>query len=235
VLTLVLAGLDMHQAATTGQFILFTTALAASIVFNKHRFLSIKLAIFIGGFTAVMAFVGGFTAGLFTGITLKIIFSILLVIAGVLMLLPVKEQNPLQKPKFGYWRLKSSGNIFIINLWLSIPIILATGFFAGMVGVSGGSFLVPLMVLACGVPMRIAVGTALALVAVIAFAGFLGHTLQGNFNATWAIPIATVAIIGGIIGGKVALRTKPTYLKTLFAITTLIAAIIMIVNVTIAK
>lgn len=41
-----------------------------------------------------------------------------------------------------------------------------------MVGVSGGSFLVPLMVLACYVPMHVAVGTASTLIAAIALMGF---------------------------------------------------------------
>jgi len=39
----------MHQAATTGQFILFTAAIAVLIFFQKNKSLSWPLAIFIGG------------------------------------------------------------------------------------------------------------------------------------------------------------------------------------------
>jgi uncharacterized membrane protein YfcA len=99
-----------------------------------------------------------------------------------------------------------------------------------MVGVSGGSFLVPLMVLGCRVPMRIAVGTASIMVGATALAGFLGHTLHGTFRPAWALPVAGVAVIGGALGGRIALKTKPSYLKTLFALTTLAAAVIMVVN-----
>jgi len=99
-----------------------------------------------------------------------------------------------------------------------------------MVGVSGGSFLVPLMVLACGVPMHKAVGTASALIMAIALMGFLGHAVQGDFNPSWAIPLALVTIIGGVLGGKFSLKTKPKQLKKLFAYTNWLAALFMIVN-----
>ncbi len=230
VLTFVLAGVPMHEAATTGQFLLFTTALAASLIFHKHKVLSIPLALFIGLIMVGVAFAGGFLAYLFAGVTLKIIFSILLIIAGIVMLFPVKERAKQIRHRVGFWHLQAGYDVYVINLWLVVPIILATGFFTGMVGVSGGSFLVPLIVLACGVPMRVAVGTTSALVAATAFSGFLGHALQGSFNPYYAIPIAVVTIIGGILGGNIAMKTKPSYLKTLFALTTLAAAILMILN-----
>ena len=142
-----------------------------------------------------------------------------------------KSRNPTGESK-----LRTGNELYVVNLWIALPFTMATGFFSGMVGVSGGSFLVPLLVLACGVPMRIAVGTASAMVAATAFSGFLGHALHGSFNPAWAIPIAIVTIFGGVLGGKIALKTKPKYLKTpLFAVTTLIAALLMIVNAGLAK
>jgi len=209
--------------------------LAAALIFHKYRALSLPLALTIGVLTAGMAFVGGFTAHLFAGVTLKILFSFLLVIAGVLMLYPVREREGQPPRRFGYWHLRAGGEICAINLWVAVPIALGTGFCAGMVGVSGGSFLVPLMVLACGVPMRVAVGTASAMVAATACAGFLGHALQGSFVPSLALPLAPATIAGGLLGGRVALKTKPAYLKTLFAVTTLVAAVLMVVNAMVAK
>jgi len=83
------------------------------------------------------------------------------------------------------------------------------------------------MVLLCGVPMRIAVGTSSAMVAATALMGFVGHTANGHFDAQWAIPIACIAVLGGIMGGKFAMKTKPKKLKKIFAYTTLAAAIFM--------
>ena len=111
-----------------------------------------------------------------------------------------------------------------------MPVTLLTGFGSGMVGVTGGSFLVPLMGLACGVPMHVAVGTASTLIAATAFMGFTGHAVHGDFNPSWAVPLAFITIIGGVLGGKFALKTKPKYLKQLFAYTTWAASLFMIIN-----
>ena len=225
---LVAAGATMHQAAATGQLILVVTALMALLIFQKHKTVDWKLALIIDPPTDIMAFVGGYYAHLFSGITLKLIFACLLVLAGFFMLLPVKERIFENKRRFGFWRRQYGNYKYTINLWLSIPITAGAGFVAGMVGISGGSFKVPLMVLACGVPMKIAVGTSSAMVATTALMGFFGHTISGDFHSTWAIPLAVVAVMGGLFGGKLSVRTKPEKLKQIFAYTTLAAAIFMI-------
>jgi uncharacterized membrane protein YfcA len=235
VLTFVLAGAPMHEAATTGQFVLCATALAALFVFQKHKTVLVPLALFMGGMTATTAFAGGYFAYLFTGVTLKIVFSLLLVLAGILMLLPIKERTTKPDRGGGCWGLKTVDSVYYINLRVTVPAVLVTGFCAGMVGVSGGSFLVPLMVLGCRVPMRLAVGTASIMVAATAFSGFLGHAVHGTFNPAWALPIAAVAVIGGILGGKLALKTRSAYLKTLFAFTTLAAAMLMMMNALVSR
>jgi uncharacterized membrane protein YfcA len=99
-----------------------------------------------------------------------------------------------------------------------------------MLGVSGGSFLVPLMVLACGIPMHTAVGPASTLIAATVLMGFSGHAIRGDFNPSWAIPLAVVTVIGGILGGKLSLKTEPKHLKKIFAFTNWLAAGFMIVK-----
>ena len=152
-------------------------------------------------------------------------------IAVVIMLVPVPENlyRAHNKP-FGVVDIKSGNQRYSVNLLIAFPIVVLTGFVSGMVGISGGSFLVPLMVLACGVPMHTAVGTASTLIATIAFMGFAGHAVQGDFNPSLAVPLAVLAIIGGILGGKLALKTKPVKLKKLFAYTNWIAAFFMLIN-----
>ena len=132
--------------------------------------------------------------------------------------------------QFGIINIKSGNEIYGVNLWVALPVTVLTGFGSGMVGVSGGSFLVPLIVLACGLPMHTAVGTASTLIAMTAFMGFTGHAIQGDFNPSWAAPLAFITIIGGILGGKFALRTKPKHLKKLFAYTNWLAGLFMIIN-----
>jgi uncharacterized membrane protein YfcA len=231
VVILAMANIPMHEAATTGQFILFSASVAAMVVFQKNKSVSWPLVILIGTFTALPALGGGYFSYIFSGFSLKLVFALMLFVAGIVMLIPVSEkQNRTQKSRFGIMDLNSGGEIYSINLWIALPVTVLTGFGSGMVGVSGGSFLVPLMVLACGVPMHTAVGTASTLIAATALMGFTGHAIQGDFNASYAIPLAIVTIIGGFAGGKLSLKTKPKHLKKLFAYTNWLAALFMIIN-----
>jgi len=230
VVALVMAGEAMHQAATTGQFILMLTALAGMLVFHKHKLVDWKLALVIDPPTDVMALVGGYFSGYISGVSLKFVLAGLLILAGFLMLLKVKDKPLVAKKRFGYWYRKYGGYEYAVNLWVAIPVTAAVGLAAGAVGISGGSFKVPLMVLLCGVPMRIAVGTSSAMVAVTALMGFVGHCAHGHFNPHWAIAVAFAAILGGTIGGKFAVNVKSEHMKKLFAYTTLAAAALMVFN-----
>ena len=230
---LIAAGIPMHQAAASGQLILVAASLAALLVFHRSRTVDWKLALVIDPPTDIMAFLGGYYAHVFSGSALKFVFAGLLVLAGFFMLRTVKERTP--EKRFGFWQRSFGEYDYAVNLWLALPITAATGFFAGMVGISGGSFKIPLMVLACGVPMRIAVGTSAAMVAATALMGFFGHTVGGDFNPVVALPLAGAAILGGLIGGKFSLRIKPHNLKRFFAYTTLAAAVFMVVNALLSR
>jgi uncharacterized protein len=231
VVILAMANIPMYEAATTGQFILFSASVAAMIIFQKNKSVSWVLAVLIGIFTALSALGGGYFSHLFSGFSLKLIFAVMLLIAGIVMLIPVSENQAISENKhLGMISIKSGNEIYNVNLWIALPITVLTGFGSGMVGVSGGSFLVPLMVLACGVPMHTAVGTASTLIAATSFMGFTGHAIQGDFNPSWAIPLAIITVFGGILGGKLSLKTKPKNLKKLFAYTNWLAAFFMIIN-----
>jgi uncharacterized membrane protein YfcA len=230
VLALVLGGIPVHTAATTSQFILLSSALAGAAFFGKAKAVSWPLASFFGGLNASMAFLGGFEAHLFSGSTLKVVLSVLLAIAGATMLFPEREGRKRANPNRGYWNLRENEAIYVVDLRLAVPLTMATGFFSGMVGISGGSFLVPLMVVGCGVPMRTAVGTATALLAATALAGFSGNALHGGFEASLAVPGAVAAVAGGLLGGRIALKTKPKELKSVSGVITMIAAAFMMAN-----
>jgi len=231
VVILAMAGISMHTSAATGQFILFAASVSAMIIFHKNKSVSWKLALIMGLLTSLSALGGGYFSHLFSGFVLKMIFSVMLIAAGAVMLVQVREKQPVAAVSSpGVLRIDSGRQLYSINMWLVVPVTILTGFGSGMVGVSGGSFLVPLMVLAAGVPMHMAVGTASTLIAATAFMGFAGHATRGDFDPSWALPLAAVTIIGGLLGGKFALKTRPKHLKQLFAYTNWLAAVMMIVN-----
>jgi uncharacterized membrane protein YfcA len=230
IIALVLAGVDMHIAATSVQFILFTAAFFAMLVFGKKKFVEWRLAVLMGVLIGISAFLGGFFSDYVPGKTLKLILAILLFFLSLLMLkTPEGAPNQTKKEGWIYWNIRSSDNTatYPVNLVIVVPIVLTFGFIAGMVGISGGSFMVPLLVLACNVPMKNAVGTASTLISVSALAGFIGHAMVGHFSYRTAVPLAVGGAVGGLIGGKIAIKSKPKVLKILFAAATFVAAIIM--------
>jgi uncharacterized membrane protein YfcA len=230
VLVLVVAGQAMHQAATSAQFILMLTAFAGMLVFQKNKTVDWKLALVIDPPTDIMAFVGGYFSNYASNVSLKLLLAGLLVIAGFLMLIKVQERPIHTAKKFGYWHRNFQGQNYVVNLLYTIPITALAGLAAGAVGISCGSFKVPLMVLLCGVPMRIAVGTSSAMIAATAIMGFIGHATQGHFSPEAAVPFSLIAVVGGLIGSKFSLKTKPEKLKKIFAYTTLAASLFMMSN-----
>ncbi|MDO9630380.1 MAG: hypothetical protein Q7I92_00570, partial [Humidesulfovibrio sp.] len=54
--------------------------------------------------------------------------------------------------------------------------------------------------------------------------------LHGGFSPALALSSGAAAVLGGLLGGRVALKTKPKHLKTISGLLTLVAAVFMMVN-----
>ena len=228
-LAIILSGANMNISASTGQFVLMCSSLIATILFSKQKINDWKLIILLGTLIFISALCGGFFGQYFNEKLLKGTFAVFMFLAALLMLKKPKQQ--LKSNHKWIISIKSNDAEYHINLLITVPIVLITGFISGMVGVSGGSFLVPLMLLTMNIPMHIAVGTSTALVTISATAGFFGHLSAGIFEPHLAIPLAIAGFIGGYFGAKKALKTKPKNLKYLFAGTQFVASIIMIINI----
>lgn len=81
------------------------------------------------------------------------------------------------------------------------------GVLVGIVG-SGNFFLIPLMLYVLRVPMRVAVGTSLAIIAVAALAGLAGKALTGQVDWLLALALVVGALPGGRLGSWVSRRTR---------------------------
>ncbi len=91
-------------------------------------------------------------------------------------------------------------------LWKIVVEGLVVGIITGLVGVGGGFLIIPALVLLGGLPMRLAVGTSLVVIAIKSFVGFLkyldvladsGHHLDW-ITVAWFMGIG----IAGTIAGK---------------------------------
>ncbi|MDA3816996.1 MAG: TSUP family transporter [Prolixibacteraceae bacterium] len=59
----------------------------------------------------------------------------------------------------------------------------------------------------------------------------MGHLTSGHFDASLAIPLAIAAALGGYLGTHLTVKVSPKKLKFIFAFTSLLAAIIMVLNI----
>ncbi len=88
----------------------------------------------------------------------------------------------------------------------NIPMILlegaVVGILTGLVGAGGGFLIIPALVLIGRLPMKLAVGTSLLIIAIKSLVGFLGD-LGNDYDLNWGMIIPFLAIaIGGIFGGS---------------------------------
>lgn len=88
----------------------------------------------------------------------------------------------------------------------NVPMILleglVVGILTGLVGAGGGFLIIPALVLIGRLPMKLAVGTSLLIIAIKSLVGFLGD-LGNDYDLNWGmiIPFSAIAI-GGIFGGS---------------------------------
>lgn len=224
-------GMGVHDATTTSLFVIVATSASAAIIYRRRRTVDWKLALIIEPPTIVLAFVGGLLANLLDAIILKIIFAVVLIIASILMMRPVKEQITSEQQGWGHWKRTIGEKRYIVRLPGLMPVTAIAGFVAGMIGIAGGIFKLPAMVLIGRVPMRIAVGTSAFMVSITALSGLAGHLVGGSFNALVALPLAASAFVGGRVGSSLSMRVKAPALKTIFAVILLLTAVWMIVNI----
>lgn len=93
-----------------------------------------------------------------------------------------------------------------------------TGFLTGFFGVGGGFIVVPMLVIALGLAMRRASGTSL-LVMIIATTVSLLARLGTDVQVDWATTLVFAAgsAVGGVLGGPLSARARPSTLTLLFA------------------
>jgi hypothetical protein len=93
----------------------------------------------------------------------------------------------------------------------------AGGLFSGLFGVGGGVVMVPLLVLWLGYDERVASGTALAAIAVIAAAGAAAHGAYGNVHVDDGLLVGIPAVAGVLAGTWLQQRVSLRVLSLLFA------------------
>ena len=91
------------------------------------------------------------------------------------------------------------------------------GVFSGVMGLGGGSVMIPVMVLIYGLSQPAAHGTSLAvMIPPVALPAVIEYYRNGNVNVRMAIWMAVGVLLGSFFGALIANRINPANLKLVF-------------------
>ena len=201
-----LVKLTQHKAHGTSLVAIIFTALVGSATYLYHGAADWKAALMLAVSAMVTARLGALYAHSLSEKNLKKAFGFLLIVVSALLLakgvLPASDQEP--------------------ALWARLLIFLTTGagtgFLSGMMGVGGGTVMIPPMVILAGMPQHLAQGTSLLAMVPVSMIGALTHFRLGNVELDLAPGIVIGALLGGYLGGTSANLLPEFYLKLIFVL-----------------
>ncbi|MBK8089267.1 MAG: sulfite exporter TauE/SafE family protein [Chitinophagaceae bacterium] len=138
-------------------------------------------------------------------IALMLLFAAVMIVASVTMIRPGKNKETDENTPLSY----------------NYPMILlegtVVGILTGLVGAGGGFLIIPALVLLARMPMKLAVGTSLFIIAAKSLIGFIGD-LQGSQVIEWKLlgGFTVFAVIGIFIGIVLSKKIPGENLKKAF-------------------
>jgi uncharacterized membrane protein YfcA len=103
------------------------------------------------------------------------------------------------------------------------------GLFSGLFGVGGGVLIVPLLVLWCGFGARLATGTSLAAIVVIASVAAAAHGAYGNVHLQEGVLVGIPAVAGVLIGTELQQRISTKAISLIFAAMLAVVAVDLLI------
>jgi len=105
----------------------------------------------------------------------------------------------------------------------------AAGILSGLLGVGGGSVIVPLLIIWMGYGAREATGTSMMAIIVIAAVAVILQAFYGNVDPPNAAIVGVPAVVGAFAGTALQQRTPERLIALLFAALLIVIAIELIV------
>jgi uncharacterized membrane protein YfcA len=199
-------GLTQHAAHGTSLAVMVFTGLASAIAYGWQGTLDLGVVIQLAIGTIVGARFGALLSTRVPAENLRRGFGLLVVVIGLRMVLPLPVADP----------LVAAGSPAAIAA--TIVLGLLVGVLSGLMGVGGGIFMVPGMVLLFGMAQQEAQGVSLAVIVPTALSGAFTHRQQGNV-ATDVVPwLAIPSVLTALLGAYAAHILPAAILRQLFGL-----------------
>lgn len=155
---------------------------------------------------------GAMIAGYVSGTFQLMLFASVMIVASVMMFRDRKKE------------VESLRQMHVVHAWWKVMVEgVAVGVLTGLVGVGGGFLIVPALVLLGGLPMSLAIGTSLLIIALKSFSGFFKYMEvleQLNLSMDWQLILvfSLIGAVGSFVGKTVGGKISSKGLKKGFAV-----------------
>ena len=197
------AGLEAKQAIAMSLLVVGITSVVGAASHARAGRVQWRTGALFGAAGMVGAFGGGLLSRIIPGTVLLIAFAVLMAVTAVAMLRGRRECT-------------DSAAAENIRVGKAIVVGLAVGLVTGMLGAGGGFLVVPALALLGGLPMPVAVGTSLVVIAMNSFAGLAGHLTSVAIDWRLAAMVVSAAVAGGLLGARLTTRVNPDTLRAGF-------------------
>ncbi|WP_329275865.1 sulfite exporter TauE/SafE family protein [Streptomyces sp. NBC_00691] len=205
-----LAGQGAKEAIATSLFVVGVTSLAALVPHARARRVRWRTGLLFGAFSMAGAYGGGRLAEHVPGGVLLVGFALMMLATAVAMLRGPRRGRAPDRPAEA---LPESGGRTLGGIAAKG---LAVGAVTGLVGSGGGFLVVPALAILGGLPMGLAVGTSLLVIAMNSFAGLAGHVTGVTIDWGLALTVTAAAVLGSTAGARLAGRIPQDTLRTAF-------------------
>lgn len=177
------------------------TVLTGAIAHTKQGNVIWRDAIIMGVAGILTGFIGGNVATFLPVKVLTCLFALLLLIGAARLVtkLPCGERSSMKVP-------------------LAAGVGGVAGFFSGLLGVGGGTVLVPLMTILGKFPMKKAAATSSAAIVFITIGGIGSYLLNGYFNWWMWIILVVTAVPAAAVSARLSSRVSDLWLRRMFAL-----------------
>ncbi len=216
-------GQDARTATTSSLIIVGLTSLLALVPHARAKRVRFTQGLLFGVLGTAGSFVGSALSTAVRPTTLLTAFAALMLLVAALMIRRARSaprelgrvMDPTVEPMLTL-RPFSCACPLVAKVVVTATVVgLLTGFF----GVGGGFALVPALVLALGFPMPVAVGTSLLVIAVNSATALTARLGSGAGHLDWGLigVFTAAAVVGSLVGGRLASRANPRHLTLTFA------------------
>lgn len=209
-----LVGHHTKQSIAESMAIVGLISVMAAIPYARAKQIDWRSVWYFGIPGMLGTFVGAWLGGLATEALQLVVFGGVLVAAAYVMLrtpkgAPVDDDAPAELHRSPIWKIAIEGSV--------------VGVVTGFVGVGGGFLIVPALVIFGKLPMRLAIGTSLVIIAFKAAIGFAKyqHYLMSHemsVNAQTIVIFVLIGVVGSLIGKSPNARMNQRMLKQVFAV-----------------